>query len=403
MKPSYQSKVAQRVTPQRIGWFHKEILHVKGPQPVAVVRKHRVDGQVHAPVILVHGFGQNRYAWHLPERSFVNHLAEHGFDVFNVDLRGHGRSAELGSRRSRGVDDYIRGDLPAVIDAVLARTHAERAFLIGHSLGGICVATAGAREPDKVAGVVTIGPPHALGRGHFVLGNVLRMAGRTVGLTRILRGSRVRLPVDWIGKAVHATRFAWDSELAPLPIRAWKPGSFSRSELRSYIERSFDGASLGTLDDLMELATTGELRSRIDGTSFTKLIEHSTLPLLAISGAADRLANPGSVKPIYERSRSSDKTYVKLDAGHGDLLVGKQAPETTWPLVTASRTRRWRAARTRCPRRADSAPRGSARPSASAQSASRRACSMRVRVSSGRRANARVFVRASRASYISSW
>jgi pimeloyl-ACP methyl ester carboxylesterase len=335
MSPMFQSRVAQRVTPQRIRWFHKEILSIRGPEPIAVVRKRLVDGQPHAPVILVHGFGQNRYAWHLPERSFVNFLAEHGFDVFNVDLRGHGRSAELGSKRSRGVDCYIRGDLPAVIDAVLARTGAERTFVIGHSLGGLCVAAAAAREPDKVAGVVTIGPPHALGRGHFVLGNVLRTAGRAVGGLRLFRDSHHRLPVDLIGRAVHATRFAWDSKFAPFPVRAWKPGSFSRSELQSYIERSFDGASFGTLDQLIELGVTGDLRSRLDGVSYTKLIEHSLLPLLAISGARDLLANPGSVKPIFERSRSADKTYVKLDAGHGDLLVGNQAPETTWPLVTA--------------------------------------------------------------------
>ena len=29
-----------------------------------------------------------------------------------------------------------------------------------------------------------------------------------------------------------------------------------------------------------------------------------------------------------------DKTYAKLDAGHGDMLVGTHAPETMWPLVT---------------------------------------------------------------------
>jgi alpha-beta hydrolase superfamily lysophospholipase len=328
-----ETKVAQRVTPRRIRWFHKEILRVEGPEPLGVVRKRLADGEPHAPVILVHGFGQNRYAWHLPQRSFSSFLAEQGFDVYNVDLRGHGRSAELGSRRSTGVDPYIREDLPAVVDRALSRSGFAKTFLIGHSLGGICVASVGARMPERVAGVVTLGPPHALGRGHLVLGNVLRAAGHTVGMTRILRGSRLRLPVDLLGKLVYATRLAWDSQLTPLPVRAWKPGTFSSSELRAYIAQSFDGASLGTLDDLLELATTGELRSRIDGASYTKLIEQSGLPLLAVSGAADLLANPGSVKPIIERSQSRDKTYVKLDAGHGDLLVGRRAPETTWPLV----------------------------------------------------------------------
>ena len=116
MKLLAKETVAQRVTPGRIRWFRKELIEVRGPEPLALVRKRRAEGDAHAPVILVHGFGQNRYAWHMPQRSMANYLAELGFDVFNVDLRGHGRSAELGSRRSRGVDDYIRGDLPAVIE-----------------------------------------------------------------------------------------------------------------------------------------------------------------------------------------------------------------------------------------------------------------------------------------------
>jgi polyhydroxyalkanoate synthase len=327
-----KDRVAQRITPGRIRWFSKEILRIDGPQPVAVVRKRRADGHTIAPVILVHGFGQNRYAWHMPERSLVNYLADAGFDVFNVDLRGHGRSAELGAERSRGVDDYIRGDLAAVLDYVLELTGFSKAFMVGHSLGGICVAAAGALAPHKVAGVITMGPPHALGRGHFVLGSALKLANGAGSLTGLFKNSQLRLPVDLVGRTVHAIRFAWDSEFAPIPVRAWKPGSFAGDELKSYL-RSFDGASLGTADELFQLAATGELRSQLDGRSYTRMIEESTLPLLAISGASDMLANPGSVKPLYERSRSRDKRYVKVDAGHADLLVGRKAPEQVWPLM----------------------------------------------------------------------
>lgn len=324
--------VAQRVTPGRIRWFRKEIFQVRGPEPLVMVRKRRAEGETLAPVILVHGFGQNRYAFHMRERSFSNYLADRGFDVFNVDLRGHGRSAELGSRRSRGVDDYIRGDLPAVLDRVLALSGFDKAFFVGHSLGGLCSAAASATRTEQVAGVVTIGSPHALGRGHPVLGSGLRLLGHTVGTVGLLRGSQLRFPVDLIGKALHATRFAFDSKLAPIPVRGWKPGSFERGELASYL-RSFDCESLSTVDDLIVLAATGELRSRADGSSYTRLIEESTLPLLALSGSADLLANPGAVKPLFERSRALDKQYVKVDAGHGDLLVGRQAPDEVWPLI----------------------------------------------------------------------
>ncbi len=327
-----RERVTQRVELGRLRQFEKEIFRIGSEAPVAVVRKRRVAGDVLAPVVLVHGFGQNRYAWHLPERSFANFLAEQGFDVFNVDLRGHGRSAALGGRRGQGVDEYIRGDVPAVIEAVQRLTGFERTFLMGHSLGGLCVAAAAARSPERVAGVVTIGSPHALGRGHVVLGAAMRAAGHTVGRSGVLRRSAARFPVDFVGKAIHATRVAWNSERLPLPVRVWKPGAFSREELRSYM-RSFDCASFGTIDDLMEFSIKGELRSRVDGTSYTELIERSTLPLLTICGAADLLANPRSVEPMYARSRSRDKRYVKVDAGHADLLIGRQAPELVWPAV----------------------------------------------------------------------
>jgi polyhydroxyalkanoate synthase len=325
--------VAQRVTPGRIRWFKKEVFEVRGPERLAVVRKRRAEGATLAPVVLVHGFGQNRYAWHMPERSFANYLADCGFDVFNVDLRGHGRSAELGSARSRGVDDYIQGDLPAVIDDVLAKSGFDKTFLVGHSLGGLCSAAAAARMPESVAGVVTVGSPHALGRDHFVLGNGLRLLHHTLGSVGMFRGSQRRFPVDLIGKALHAARFAFDSRFAPIPVRGWHPGSFDEGELASYV-RSFDAESFSTVDDLIVLAATGELRSRIDDSSYTHLIEQSALPLLTVCGKHDLLANPGAAKPLFERSVSRDKQYIEVDAGHGDLLVGRAAPDDVWPVVS---------------------------------------------------------------------
>ena len=59
------------------------------------------------------------------------------------------------------------------------------------------------------------------------------------------------------------------------------------------------------------------------------------LPLLVVSGANDDLAPPASVRPAYERSRSKDKTYRTAPLGHIDLLVGRDAPLSTWPLLTS--------------------------------------------------------------------
>ena len=63
-------------------------------------------------------------------------------------------------------------------------------------------------------------------------------------------------------------------------------------------------------------------------------------PLLVVAGTHDTLAPPASVRPAYERSRSSDKTFRAFPLGHIDLIVGREAPLTVWPLVQTWLSRR---------------------------------------------------------------
>ncbi|HVY48917.1 MAG TPA: alpha/beta fold hydrolase, partial [Minicystis sp.] len=93
------------------------------------------DGGTLAPVLLVHGYGQNRYAWHLPSRSFSNYLARAGFDVYNLDLRGHGRSRHLGAQRPRHVSEFVREDVPTALEEVQRLSGGRPVFYVGHSLG----------------------------------------------------------------------------------------------------------------------------------------------------------------------------------------------------------------------------------------------------------------------------
>ena len=58
---------------------------------IAIVRK-RLPGSAGPRVVLVHGFAQNRYSWHLSRRSLSAWLAGEGFDVLNLELPGHGNS-----------------------------------------------------------------------------------------------------------------------------------------------------------------------------------------------------------------------------------------------------------------------------------------------------------------------
>ena len=114
------------------------------------------------PVLLVHGLGSNRLAFDLaPEVSLAACLGRLGFDVFALDLRGHGRSQKprWWGKKFWGwsFHDYPEKDLPAAIDAVLERTGADGVHVVGHSMGGITLHIGRVRGEDRIVSGITLG------------------------------------------------------------------------------------------------------------------------------------------------------------------------------------------------------------------------------------------------------
>jgi polyhydroxyalkanoate synthase subunit PhaC len=70
-------------------------------------------------------------------------------------------------------------------------------------------------------------------------------------------------------------------------------------------------------------------------TGYAGAFEHLQIPLLIIAGTKDDLAPPASVRPAFDFSNSQDKTYRAFPRGHIDLIVGRDAPLTIWPLIEA--------------------------------------------------------------------
>lgn len=95
--------------------------------------------------LLVHGLASNRNMW----RGVAELLAEAGFAVVAVDLRGHGRS-------SKPDDGYevaaVSGDLAAVIE----QHGLGRAAVAGQSWGGNVVLELARQRPDLVSGAVAV-------------------------------------------------------------------------------------------------------------------------------------------------------------------------------------------------------------------------------------------------------
>jgi pimeloyl-ACP methyl ester carboxylesterase len=90
------------------------------------------------PVVLLHGGGQTRHAW----GTTLEHLAEHGWRAYTVDLRGHGESEWAAD------GDYTLQALAGDVHA-LAASFSEPPALVGASLGGISSLSAIGHHPDK--------------------------------------------------------------------------------------------------------------------------------------------------------------------------------------------------------------------------------------------------------------
>lgn len=96
-------------------------------------------------VVLIHGMALDHTAW----AEQVAALAG-DYQVLTWDLRGHGRSQPAGDAFSIAmlVDDAL---------AVLFHIGRQRAFFVGHSLGGIVAQELAFRFPARVQGLVAFG------------------------------------------------------------------------------------------------------------------------------------------------------------------------------------------------------------------------------------------------------
>ncbi|MCP3989267.1 MAG: alpha/beta hydrolase [Actinomycetia bacterium] len=113
-----------------------------GGLPLVINRSGPAGG---APVLLLHGGGQNRHAW----KVTAERLAIEGFDVIAADARGHGDSGW--SEAGHYDMDYFADDVEHLI------THFDRPpAVVGASMGGMCALLAQGRTGDQLFSAVVL-------------------------------------------------------------------------------------------------------------------------------------------------------------------------------------------------------------------------------------------------------
>lgn len=235
------------------------------------------DVEPRAVVAILHGGGEHsgRYG-HVAER-----LTAVGYRVDAFDQRSHGRS-------ERVRDVALQCDDAAHLVADTAAWLAERSrqaalFVIAHSMGGLVATALAVDRRLEVAGLILLAP-------------ALRIT-----------------PVDAIERATQVAASEPDRIVVPMG-RSGFDASSRDTAMRALIDDDpVHRDVVGVPAQL--LATTAAL-----GPSMCGRFERITVPLLAMHGTADLMADPAATIELVEHAASTDKRLHLVPDGYHALL-----------------------------------------------------------------------------------
>lgn len=300
---------------------------------VALHRRARPDAP---PVVLVHGISSNHRFWDLSdERSLAVHLWDAGFDVWNMDLRGHGdaRKDPEGKLQKRGwsVDDYGRFDLPAAFTHVREATGRSDLHYVGHSMGGMVLAVYLAHTPEPgLASAVAVGSPLDF-RDPDLLVRLL------LGGAPLARGANLPTPAGGLALSLlgRSAPFTTDALLH-------NPDNLAPAAEAKMLRHVVSPLTKGEIAQLAQARSDGAFRSADGSVVYREELGDVTVPMLFVAGRADHVVSPDRVWSFYEAVGSADKQFtiagrssgMQGDYGHLDLGCGDHAAQDVFPLVT---------------------------------------------------------------------
>lgn len=286
------------------------------------------------PVVLSHGFLVNSVFFNLDEeQSVARYLAREGFDVWNLSLRGSGRSLNplRGGPKVWSLDDMIERDVPAVIRYIQKETGSPKVFWLGYELGGLLAyGHLEKKQGAGLAGAVTLAAPVTFGHSKQEVMKKLLYLEESPFSRKLF----FYLNVPFLGRL-----------LIPLVPKIEKlfynPENMDDETKQMLLERALTEINPGVLDHLLLMIKRGEFVSATGNYSYRKNLNRIRAPLLLIGGEADPLAPAESIREVYRASGSADRTVrifgpkAKDSAayGHFDLIVGKKSQEEVFSLI----------------------------------------------------------------------
>ncbi len=249
-----------------------------------VCKWYDTDNNDRGTVVLIHGITQRAYSLNV----LANRLAAHGFTVYGIDQRGHGRWHFLRTRHEAGYSCNFKQtvkDVDALLPVLKQANPEQDIFLIGESAGAGVAIRSAADSPDIVRGIVLAGT--GCKTGHVKL---------TWALGDIL-GNFFR-PNHQISVVRYQRRYGTDDlpALEESLKDRWQRSTMSAKEMLSVAKFMRNNAK------------------------FAKRISPDT-SVLVIQGCEDKVLKPKSAAKVLANIPSPDKHIVNIEkCGH--ILLG---------------------------------------------------------------------------------
>ena len=293
------------------------------------------------PVILIHGMLVDSRFLDFGRASLTAHLAEAGFDVWNLSLRGTGRSLNpLGwGKKPWTLDDILKDDLPAVVEYVKKATGSAEVFVVGYELGGALAFAHAGTDPDHgVAGIVSVAAPMSFDSPEQArLDILLELDGRPMLRNALLY---------WSSSGLNRYLFM----LPGFKDTFYNPRNLTPQAAQALMEELLVPVNPGVLDHLVTIVDKEEFVSADGAVSYRDMLSEIRVPVLIIGGGADPIAPPEALRNVYDELASEDRDLMifwsdpdeDVSYGHFDLILGKKAKDEVFPLI-----RRWLQSRNR--------------------------------------------------------
>lgn len=255
------------------------------------------------PVVLVHGSFTNRRFWLSAQGiGFARHLVESGFDVWLMEMRGHGLSPRNNTYKDNTLERYALTDVPAINDFVIEKTGIKPIWL-GHSLGGVLISTAvasGALAEDRVSAIALLGSQVVRRRWFLQIPFTASLAKLWFKIKPEMDGRKLKIGPENEPSGIAKEYLSWFGLFG-----SWSLASDKEPLLPKW--QSMD------------------------------------IPMLTMVGKNDQSDPAKYCRIFYDHCGSQNKSFKLLateegwsrDYGHVDMVVSKEAAEEVWPRLTA--------------------------------------------------------------------